>query len=175
MEKNYLILLSQNKAIKISGLILLGLLIFLFYLWCIPAIYFLNLPWLWLKTILAWLYALGVPVAFIMIKQRKYAVGGFFGLFLIIVIWFNLIPPSNNRHWQPSVAVLPKVEINGDQVSIQNIRNFDYQSPEKFTINYYDKTYDINHLQTLDLILSYWDGNTGIAHVNRLEIDDNRE
>ena len=54
------------------------------------------------------------------------------GLVLVVVAW-NSVKPSNDRDWQTEVAVLPYVTINGDLVTVHNIRNFDYRTETDFT------------------------------------------
>jgi hypothetical protein len=85
-------------------------------------------------------------------------VGAFLIAFAIVLVWWLRIEPRNDRDWQPEVAVLPYAEINGDLVTIHNIRNFDYRSETDFTPRYYDKTFDLRRLDTVDLIASYWMG-----------------
>ncbi len=82
---------------------------------------------------------------------------------MVVVGWWSSIDPSNDRKWQPDVAVLPKAEINGDIVTIRNIRNFAYRSETDFTPRWYDKTVDLRKLDSLDLIAVYWMGDA-IAH-----------
>ena len=41
--------------------------------------------------------------------------------------WFISIPPSNDRDWQPDVARLSWAEIDGDRITVHNIRNFEYR------------------------------------------------
>ncbi|MHB8057534.1 MAG: Lnb N-terminal periplasmic domain-containing protein [Desulfuromonadaceae bacterium] len=72
-------------------------------------------------------------------------------------------PPSNNRNWQPDVALLPWAEIQGSKVTIHNIRNCDYRSETDYTVHHYDKTFDLAKLKSLDLSLVYW-GSPLIAH-----------
>jgi hypothetical protein len=62
------------------------------------------------------------------------------------------------------VAVLPYATINGDLVTLHNIRNFEYHSKTDFTPAYYDKTFDLRLLDSADLIASYWMG-PEIAHL----------
>jgi hypothetical protein len=83
--------------------------------------------------------------------------------FGFVLIWWLLIPASNNRNWQPMSAVLCHADINGDDVTIHNIRNFDFHSETEFTPQYYDKTFSLSALKTVDLYLIYW-GPTLIAH-----------
>ena len=54
--------------------------------------------------------------------------------------------------------------INGDLVTIHNIRNFDYRTETDFTPRYYDKTFDLRQLDSVDVIASYWMGDA-IAHI----------
>jgi hypothetical protein len=49
-------------------------------------------------------------------------------------------------------------------VTVHNIRNFDYRTETDFTPRYYDKTFDLNKLDSVDIIASYWAGDT-IAHI----------
>lgn len=84
-------------------------------------------------------------------------------LFGGVVAWFLLIPPSNNRDWQPDVALLPFAEVNGDRVTIHNVRNCDYLSETNYTVSYYDRVYDVAKLQSADLYVCCW-GPPLIAH-----------
>ena len=74
------------------------------------------------------------------------------------------IPPSNDRDWAPEYAVLPRATIEGDHVTLHNVRNFDYRTETDFTPRYEDRTYDLRRLDSVDLVASYWMGEA-IAHV----------
>ena len=73
------------------------------------------------------------------------------------------MPPSNSRNWQPDVTVLPWADIQGNRVTIHNIRNCDYRSETDYTVRHYDKTFDLANLKSIDLSLVYW-GSPYIAH-----------
>ena len=64
--------------------------------------------------------------------------------------------PSNDRNWQPDVAVLPYATVEGDAVTVHNIRNSDYRTETEFTVRYYDKTFNLSNLRSFDLFLSDW-------------------
>ena len=81
----------------------------------------------------------------------------------LAVLWSSL-EPTNERDWQPEVAVLPYATIAGDRVTVHNIRNFDYRTETDFTPAYYDKSFDLRDLQSVDIVTSYWMG-PAIAHV----------
>lgn len=100
---------------------------------------------------------------FVFIRPRRRGVLAFIFGFAGVLCWFFSISPSNVRDWGDDVAVLPYATIEGNLVHLHNIRNFDYRSETDYTAAYYDRTFDVSHLQTLDLILSYWSGPT-FAH-----------
>ncbi len=84
--------------------------------------------------------------------------------FAIVIFWFLLIQPSNDRDWQPDVARLSRAEIDGDRITVHNIRNFDYRSETDYTPAYYDKCFELDKLEAVDVIAVYWMG-PAIAHV----------
>ncbi|RIL11840.1 MAG: hypothetical protein DCC75_01540 [Proteobacteria bacterium] len=94
---------------------------------------------------------------------------GFFrGLWLAAIaaclVWWNRITPSNERNWKPSVEILPYAEINGDEITVHNIRNFHYRSESDFDRNYYDKKFNLSEISGVDVFTSYWSSDL-IAHI----------
>ncbi len=81
----------------------------------------------------------------------------------VLAVWTSATP-SNDRDWQPEVAVLPYATIDGDRVTVHNIRNFDYRTETGFTPAYYDRTFDLKRLDRVDLVAAYWMG-PAIAHL----------
>jgi hypothetical protein len=81
----------------------------------------------------------------------------------VLAVWGSATP-SNDRDWQPEVAVLPYATFSGDLVTVHNIRNFDYRSETDFTPGYYDRTFDLRRLDRVDLVATYWMGPT-VAHL----------
>lgn len=54
-------------------------------------------------------------------------------LFVAILCWWLFaIKPSNERQWQPDLAQLPYATVDGDMVTVHNIRNIDYRSEFDF-------------------------------------------
>jgi hypothetical protein len=85
-------------------------------------------------------------------------------VFAGVVAWWMSIPASNDRPWQRDVATVPYATVQGDQVTIHKIRNLNYRTETDFDVRYYDKTYDLSRLDSVDLIAVYWMGDA-IAHV----------
>lgn len=80
-----------------------------------------------------------------------------------LVWWFGM-KPSNDRDWLPNVARTPWATVDGDRVTIHNVRNFTYRTETDFTPAWTDRTYDLRKLEGIDLVTSYWMG-PDIAHV----------
>jgi hypothetical protein len=83
--------------------------------------------------------------------------------FLAVWVWWLLIPPSNNRNWLRDVAQLPTATLEGNRLTVHNIRNFDYRTETDYTEHWDTRTYDLDKLEGIDLFLCYW-GPTLIAH-----------
>lgn len=106
---------------------------------------------------LAALIALGVQ------GWRWHAVGAYFVLFALLLAWWRGVEPSNERDWQADVAKPAYAEIDGDIVTVRNIRNFAYRSETDYTPAWYDKRFDLSTLEGVDLVAVYWMG-PAIAH-----------
>lgn len=130
--------------------------------WGVMAIWYSNLPPL-LRPWAAGLYGALSLILPLLVRPRRRGVIASVFLFTLVVVWWLTIPPSNNRYWQPDVAVLPRATIAGDLVTIHNIRNCDYRSETDYTCRYYDRTFDLARLKSIDLFLVYW-GSPYIAH-----------
>jgi len=130
--------------------------------WGCLAIYYSNLP------AAARPYAAGIfglTTLGILLFVRPHWKGQliFLLLFVLLMVWWRSMPPSNNGDWQPDLATLAWAEIKGDEVTIHNIRNCDYRTETDFTCHYYDKTFNLSKLKNLDFYLVYW-GSPSIAH-----------
>ncbi len=145
--------------IKATGRFLLralkALFISLLIVWSSLAVHFSNLPWPTVRTALGViLFLWSVWAVWISHDRRMHKALGV--VFLLVVIWFTSIRPSQDRPWRPEVAVLPRAEVNGDTVKLMNVRNFEFRSRDDFTPRYEERTVSISHLTSVDLFISYW-------------------
>jgi hypothetical protein len=101
-------------------------------------------------------YTLASIAIFFLSRTWKKAVARFALLFTLVLVVFLLHPPSNNRDWQPDLALLPSATIDGDTITLHNIRNCDYRTETDFTVQHYDQTFDLNALTSIDLFLVDW-------------------
>jgi uncharacterized protein DUF4105 len=119
------------------------------------------------RHVLAGVYGLAGLAAVVALLARRWRPPALaaFGVALIAVFaWWGSLRPSNERDWQPDVARLAYATIEGDLVTVHNIRNFDYRTETDFTPRYYDRTFDLRRLDRVDLVAVYWMG-PAIAHL----------
>jgi hypothetical protein len=74
------------------------------------------------------------------------------------------LKPSNSRDWTPEQAVLAYAEIQGPQVTVHNIRNCHWRSFDDFSLDYYDKTYDLDKLTRVDFIVVPFNETPSVGH-----------
>ena len=117
------------------------------------------------------LLAISAVGALVLGRGRRWVRG--FGLAaLLVVVWWSTLQPRNDRNWLPDVAQLPTATVEGDRLTIRNVRNFDYRSETDFTPRWEERTYDLSRLRGIDFFLSYW-GSPMIAHtIVSWEFDD---
>lgn len=140
------------KAIKYLSLVIL---LIAMIAWGSLAIYFSYLP-IPLRYAGAGLFAAASTAMLLLLRPRRKGVLAFVGLFAVVLIGWLSMEPSNDRNWQPNVAVLPHATVDGDAITVHNIRNCDYRTETDYTISYYDKTFDLAGLRSFDLFLSDW-------------------
>jgi hypothetical protein len=109
------------------------------------------------------LFGLATMVCLGLSRWHERLLPGYLILFTAILTWWFSIDPSNERQWLPDASKLAYATFDGNNVTVHNIRNFDYRSESDYQPAYYTKTYDLNELEGVDLIAVYWTG-PAIAH-----------
>jgi len=82
---------------------------------------------------------------------------------IVIVMWWQSLEPSNDRDWAPDVARQLSAERNGDRVTLHNVRDFEWQTPDTAIPRWETREYDLSQLDAVDMVVSYWMG-PAIAH-----------
>jgi hypothetical protein len=139
----------------------------------------IALPAIWGEVAL-WYQAPGKPLrlglmiswgafaAFVLLElwrgSAALALAGFALAFGLMLIWWGRIKPTNQRDWADDVAQIARGTIEGRLVTLRNVRNFDWRSNVDYTQRWETRTYDLDRLQSVDMVMSYWDG-WAIAHM----------
>lgn len=116
------------------------------------------------KTIIAvWIFVglaaiAGEFTAYAMISRCVVA-----AMVVLFVVWWRGIEPSNERDWADDVAHHVTGAVDGDHVTLFNVRNFEWRSLTDYDEIWETRHYDLTQLKTVDLFLSTW-GKPDIAH-----------
>ena len=88
------------------------------------------------------------------IRQVLYLFGTLLFLFVITLSITHLFShPRNDRDWTVDQQLLPTVTFNNNSVRIKNVRNFEYTDEFTYTPQYYDKTYNLDEITSVDFIV----------------------
>ncbi len=118
----------------------------------------------WMKILLACLFALLLPSAFLLTHSFKKGVALCLVVFGSLLIWWQTLEPTNNKDWAADVAMISYGEILGDRLVMHNVRDFRYTGDGEIIKEQWERRkYDLKMLQGLDLFLSYWSSDH-IAH-----------
>lgn len=128
--------------------------------WSFGALYF-DFPKA--SAFAAILFAIALIAIVIFVRGKLPKLATAFAAFAIVVSWWLTLKPSNDRAWQPDVAQTAWADINGDDVTIHNVRNCDYRTATDFTPHWETRTVRLSQITGMDVAINYW-GSPWIAH-----------
>ncbi len=133
--------------------------------WCALAIWYRLPGGVTLRDVTTGLAIAIVIAANILIwtQLRWPAIGGYAILVGLVCLWWSTLTPSGHRNWMPDVARNLTGSIDGDQLTVQNVRNFNWRSDTDFDQTWETRSYHLSDVRNVDLIMSYWSGEA-IAH-----------
>ncbi|PZP64289.1 MAG: hypothetical protein DI597_01380 [Pseudoxanthomonas spadix] len=134
--------------------------------WGALAIHFLFdlAPPLRWTVIAVWLGAAALALWGLWRRPRRWRAFGAFALaFVALLAWWCALQPRQDRDWADDVARRLQAQVHGHRVVLRNVRDFDWRSDDDYTPRWETREYDLDHLVSADLALSYWMG-PAIAH-----------
>jgi hypothetical protein len=115
------------------------------------------------NKIAAALLAIAFVVVLLFVRPFWRKLGIFVVFFAGVLIWWLSIKPTQDRDWQPDVAQKAWADIQGDEVTLHNIRSCDYRTEADYTPHWETRTVRISQITGIDLAVGYW-GSPWIAH-----------
>ena len=86
------------------------------------------------------------------------------GLVFLLVLIVSLGPqPTNHRNWKRDFAVLPRIDTDGSQFTIHDLRDFRY-SKEEVEVAYDTRTYNLDGLESLWLVIESFSRIQAVGH-----------
>ncbi|MCR6476002.1 DUF4105 domain-containing protein [Variovorax sp. ZS18.2.2] len=154
-----------RTLLRFSGRLVASLAVLLTAAWACAALWY-QLPATPALKIAAGVLWAGFGLAAIALLWRgkaarallSYAVG-----FAMVLAWWGTIQPSQNRVWADDVARQLVARVEGNVVTMENVRNFDWRTDTDYTPRWETRRYDLDRLRSVDVSLSYWTG-PAIAH-----------
>jgi len=116
-----------------------------------------------LAGILAAAFAAAALALLFVLRPFRRGALGLAVLFAVVLAWWLSLEPSNDRDWQPDVAVLPWAEVEGERLTVHNVRDCLYRTELDYDARWETRQYDLAAIDGLDLFLIYW-GSPSIAH-----------
>ena len=156
---------GSASILRIAALLLATLLLGVPAVWAALALWYQG-PGGALKSVIVLLwsaFALGVLIA-LWQGRAGLAFLSFALAFGVLLIWWQSIAPTNERLWADDVAQITNGTVDGNHVTLRNVRNFDWRSDGDYTQRWETRGYDLDKLTSVDMIMSYWDG-WAIAHM----------
>ena len=131
--------------------------------WAFGALWF-DFPWHGLRHAAAVLFALAALAMLMMTRKRAWLgrveAAAWVGL---VAVWWTSLKPSLDRDWQPEVARLPWAEIEGDKITLHNVRNFDHRRATDPEQAWQTRVLHLSQITGVDIFINYW-GSPWMAH-----------
>lgn len=127
-------------------------------MWAFGALYY-DGPARWLVAV----QAVALLVVWVWVPRWPRKLAFVVAWFALVLTWWLMLKPTNSGAWQPDVAQVAWAEVNGDEVTLHNVRNCDYRSENDFTPRWETRRVRLSQITGIDMAICYW-GSPWMAH-----------
>ncbi len=111
----------------------------------------------------AWVLLVIALAVFAASRRSWWPLAVYAAMYAVLLIWWAGIAPSNDRVWSGDVARMMTGTVQGDAVTLANVRDFNWRTDDDYDARWETRRYDMDKLTSADAVLSYW-GSKAIAH-----------
>ena len=101
--------------------------------------------------------------AFFLLRSFPKRLGAASLLFAAVLAWWLTLKATGEGDWQKDVAQLGSAEIDGDEVTLHNVRNCDYRTELDYTPRWETRSVKLSQITGIDIAIDNW-GSPWIAH-----------
>jgi hypothetical protein len=83
---------------------------------------------------------------------------------IVMFIWWNSLVPPSEGQWSPELTRQVTGTIEGDVLTLENVRAFEWRSEDDFAEVWATRSYNLSQIESVDLFMSYW-GGRNMAHL----------
>jgi Domain of unknown function (DUF4105) len=130
--------------------------------WVFGAVWF-DAPFGDANKVVAGLVVVGFAITLAFVRRLWRKIAAVALLFGVVLAWWLTLSPTNDSDWQPDVAKEAWADIQGDEVTLHNVRNCDYRTETDYTPHWETRTVRVSRITGIDLAINYW-GSPWIAH-----------
>ena len=124
-------------------------------LWAVAALY-IDFRIATLRIPVTVIYVVAITAILVKVKRTTRAAALCFACFCIVLAWWLTLRPSNDGNWEADADRTARIEINGDQVTIHNLRNCDYRTETDYSDCWSDRKINLSQLRYVDLFFTTW-------------------
>lgn len=98
------------------------------------------------------------------VLRRKYTESALWGSFGLSIVAYLLLPGPQPPKWQTPWEHAPQFTIEGDTLTIRNLRDFHYRSEQDYDPIWRTESYNLAALTGAEFAECHWDGMEAICH-----------
>ncbi len=149
-----------GRLLGAIGLALAWLLAFGLVAWATGALYY-DFPVS--RSVMACVFLVAMIAAVVRVPGRVSKLLALAGGFTMVLLWWLTLKASNEADWLPDVAQLAFAKVDGDEVTLHNVRNCDYHTETNYKPWWETRTVRLSQITGIDMAINYW-GSPWMAH-----------
>jgi hypothetical protein len=143
------------RVLRAIGIAMMWFILALLTLWAVAALYVdFRIPAIRIPVTL--IYLVGIVTILFKLKGSRWAAVLCLLGFCSVLAWWLTLQPSNDGTWQPDTDRTAWAEIDGDRVTIHNLRNCDYRTETEYSNCWSDRTVYLSQIRAADFFLTNW-------------------